>query len=61
MVIARLLFLVLGLASIVCFGLYAATGQPKHLRHGLRIAKSTVGAALLFFVVLAVERLWSPF
>lgn len=56
MLIVRWLALALLLAAVVCFGLYAATGQMRYKRVGFAIFKWTVIAAAGFFAVLAVER-----
>jgi hypothetical protein len=53
----RWLVLVLLVASAICFVLFAVTGQAKYKRFGLTILKWTVASALVFFAVLAVERL----
>ena len=57
MLIVRWLVLVLLVASAICFVLFAVTGQAKYKRYGLTILKWTVASALVFFAVLAVERL----
>lgn len=57
MLIVRWLVLVLLVASAICFVLFAVTGQAKYKRFGLTILKWTVASALVFFAVLAVERL----
>jgi hypothetical protein len=57
MLIFRLLFGLLLLAGILCFGMYIATGQVAWRQRGLVIVKWTVLAALGFFAVLILERL----
>ena len=57
MLLFRWLFLLLLLASGVCFAFYATTGQARYKRAGLIVLKWTVLAALGFFAVLIVERL----
>ena len=55
--IVRWLALFLLLASAVCFGFYAGTGQVFYKRLGLVILKWTIIAAAVFFVVVLIERL----
>ena len=57
MLIFRLVFGLLLLAGILCFGMYIATSQEVWRRRGLVIVKWTVLAALGFFAVLILERL----
>ena len=57
MIVFRWALFALLLASIVCFGLYAGTGQARWRALGLSILRWTVIAALGFFVVLALERM----
>jgi hypothetical protein len=57
MFVRVLMFLLLGGAA-VCFGYYIATGQERFKRLGLIILKWTVFAALAFFAVLIVTRLF---
>lgn len=57
MVIARWILLVLGLAAIVSFVLYVATGQVRFRRYGVTIVKWVVVAGLVFFASLAAQRL----
>ncbi len=56
-VLFRLVFGLLLAAGLVCFALYAATGQRLWRVRGLRIVKWTLAAALAFFAVLIAERL----
>ena len=57
MLIFRLVFGLLLLAGILCFGMYIATNQVVWRQRGLIIVKWTVLAALGFFAVLILERL----
>jgi hypothetical protein len=57
MLIFRLVFGLLLLAGILCFGMYIATNQPVWRQRGIVIVKWTVLAALGFFGVLILERL----
>jgi len=57
MLIVRWLALFLLLASAVCFGFYVGTGQVFYKRLGLVILKWTIIAAVVFFVVVLIERL----
>jgi hypothetical protein len=58
MVLFRVLLGLLGLAAVVCFVGYLSTGQVVWRARGLAIVKWTLIAALAFFAVLAVERLF---
>lgn len=57
MVIFRLVFGLLLAAAVLCFAMYAGTGQVRWRRNGWRIVKWTVVAALGFFAVLILERM----
>lgn len=57
MVMFRLIFGLLLVAGLVCFGLYIATGQAVWRRRGMALVKWTVIAALGFFAVLIVQQL----
>jgi hypothetical protein len=57
MLIFRLVFGLLLAAGILCFAMYAGTGQVAWRRRGVVIIKWTVVAALGFFAVLILERL----
>ena len=57
MLVFRLVFGLLLLAGILCFGMFIATSQPVWRHRGLIIVKWTVLAALGFFAVLILERL----
>lgn len=57
MLVFRLVFGLLLLAGILCFGMFIATNQPVWRQRGLVIVKWTVLAGLGFFAVLVLERL----
>ena len=57
MIFFRLVFGLLMVASILCFAMYAGTGQAVWRRRGLVILKWTIVAALGFFAVLILERI----
>ncbi len=57
MPIFRAILLLLLIAGLGCFVLYIATGQMRWRALGLRLVKWTVVAGLVFFAVLAAERL----
>lgn len=57
MLIARWLFLLAGLAVCVCVALYLATGRRHYWTWAGRIFFGTAGAGVVFFGILAVERL----
>lgn len=57
MLIFRWVVLLLLVAGVLCFAMYAGTGQTRWRDIGLRIVKWTVVAALGFFAVLILERL----
>ncbi len=52
----RWLLLLALLGAIVCFALYAWTGEMRYRVLGVRIFKWTVVAGLVFFAVLIFER-----
>ena len=56
MLLFRWVFLLLGVAAMVCLALYVATGQVRYRRLGITIVKWSVIAGLGFFAVLIVER-----
>ena len=56
MLFVRGIVLLLLLAAIALFILYAATGQTRFKRVGLTILKWTLIAAFGFFAVLILER-----
>ena len=57
MLFFRGLLLLLMLASVVSFVVYAGTGQVRFRRYGLIILTWTLVAAFAFFAVLIVERI----
>ena len=57
MLVFRLVFGLLLVAGILCFAMYAGTGNSHWRGLGVRIVKWTVVAGLGFFAVLLLERL----
>jgi hypothetical protein len=57
MVLFRLLFGLLLLASLLCFAMYIGTRLPVWRTRGARVLKWTLFAAAGFFGVLILERL----
>ena len=57
MPVFRVILLLLLMAGLGCFAIYIATGQVRWRAWGLRLVKWTVAAGLVFFAVLAAERL----
>lgn len=57
MPLVRAVVLLLLVAAGVSFAAYAFTGNPRYKRFGLVILKWTLGAALVFFGALFVQRL----
>lgn len=57
MLIARVIFGLLLVAAVLCFAMYAGTGQPRWRHLGWVIVKWTLVAGLGFFAVLVLERL----
>jgi hypothetical protein len=57
MAVLRLLFGLLLLASLLCFAMYIGTKAPVWRTRGVRLLKWTLIGAVVFFGVLAVERL----
>ena len=57
MLIARLLFGLLAVASVLCFAAYIGTGDARWRSRGVLIIKWTLVAAFGFFAVLILERL----
>ena len=57
MLIFRWVFLLLGVAALVCLALYVGTGQVRYRQIGIMIVKWSVIAGLGFFAVLILERL----
>jgi hypothetical protein len=59
MAVLRVVFGLLLLASLVCFAMYVGTKAPQWRTRGVRLLTWTLVAAVVFFGVLAVERvLW---
>lgn len=56
MMIARLVFGLLMVASIVCFAMYVGTSDLRWRHRGLVIVKWAVAVLLGFFAVLILER-----
>ena len=56
MLALRWLILVPLIASVVCFMLFAVTGQARYKRFGLVVLKWTLAAAFVFFGVLIFDR-----
>jgi len=57
MMVFRLVFGLMLVASLLCFAMAVGTGQPQWRQRGLLLLKWTLIAALGFFAVLALERL----
>jgi hypothetical protein len=57
MLIFRLVFGLLLLASVLCFAMFVATKAPVWRSRGVAVLKWTLIAALGFFAVLILERL----
>ena len=57
MMVFRLVFGLLLVASLLCFAMYIGTSQVVWRQRGLIVLKWTVLAALGFFAVLILERL----
>ena len=57
MAVFRFLMLLLLVASAVSFVLYAATGQVRYRKFGLRTLLTAIGAGFVFFAVLIAQRL----
>lgn len=58
MVVFRLVFGLLMLAAVVCFALAIFKREPRWQKLGVKILKWTVFAALGFFAVLGLEKLF---
>ncbi len=58
MQIFRLVFFMLLLGAGLSFALYALTGQLRYRVYGLRTLKWTISAALGFFAVLILQRIF---
>jgi len=57
MLVFRLVFGLLLVASLLCFAMYIGTNQVVWRRRGIVVLKWTLIAALGFFAVLILERL----
>ena len=57
MLIFRLVFGLLLLASVLCFAIYVGTKAPEWRKRGVVVLKWTLIAATGFFAVLILERL----
>jgi hypothetical protein len=57
MLIFRLVFGLLLLASVLCFAMFIGTREPVWRQRGLVVLKWTLLAAAAFFGVLILERL----
>ncbi|HSM22807.1 MAG TPA: hypothetical protein VK876_11440 [Rubrivivax sp.] len=53
----RVVFGLLLLAGVYCFGMYIYTSEPVWRRRGVYIVLSALGLALVFFAGLAVQTL----
>lgn len=58
MLLVRSVVILLLVVAAVSFGLYAGTGQVRYRQFGLVILKWTLIAAVFFFTVLLVQRLF---
>jgi hypothetical protein len=57
MMLFRLVFGLLLVASVLCFAMYVGTGQPVWRQRGVVVLKWTLLAAAAIFAVLILERL----
>ena len=57
MLLFRLVFGLLLVASVLCFAMFIGTSQPVWRRRGVVVLKWTLLAAAAFFAVLILERL----
>jgi hypothetical protein len=57
MLLFRLVFGLLLVASVLCFAMFIGTGQAVWRRRGLVVLKWSLLAAAAFFAVLILERL----
>ena len=55
MAVFRILMLLLLVASVVLFVMYAVTGQVRYRKFGLRTLLTAIGAGFVFFAVLIAE------
>lgn len=53
----RALLILFGIAVVICVALFLFTNDRKYLRWAGRLFKVGIAAALLFFVVLLLERI----
>ena len=58
MVIARVLVLLLLVPALLCFALYAFTGNERFKKFGVRLVRLAVIALVIFFVGLGAIMLW---
>ena len=59
MALFRVLLLLMLVAAGILFAFYAATGQMRFRRFGIRLLLATIAAALVFFAVLIAQNLLS--
>jgi hypothetical protein len=57
MLLFRLIFGLLLVASVLCFAMFIGTRQPVWRQRGMVVLKWTLLAAAAFFAVLILERL----
>jgi hypothetical protein len=57
MLLFRLVFGLLLVASVLCFAMFIGTREPAWRRRGVVVLKWTLLAAAAFFAVLILERL----
>ena len=57
MLLVRWVVLVLLMVSALLFAAFIATGETRYRVWGWKVLRVTVGAALVFFAVLIMERL----
>jgi hypothetical protein len=60
MLVIRLIFGLLAVASVLCFAMYIGTREAVWRQRGIVIIKWTVIAGLGFFAVLLLENLTAP-
>lgn len=56
MALLRILVLLALLGAALSFALYAWTGQLRYRLLGVRVLKGTIAVALVFFLVLVLDR-----
>lgn len=59
MALFRVLFALLALACIACFGAYALTNDLRWRQRGVAILKWTMVSVAIFFAVLFAQQLWT--